>query len=129
MIAGIGIDLVAHKRMFAAHARWGERLERRLLTDEEFSRLPVEMLRRVRRLASSFAAKEAFAKALGTGFALDPPLSILGGLGVLHNSAGAPYFALSEPLAQTLARKNVSRTHLSLSDEAGMTVACAIFES
>ena len=65
--------------------------------------------KRPEQLAGAFAAKEAFAKALGTGirgFALSE-------VEVLHDALGAPYFALSGKAA-------------ALADERGLTFALSI---
>lgn len=59
----VGIDLVERRRFLQTHARFGERFLRKVFTERE-----VEQARgRVERLAGRFAAKEACAKALGTG--------------------------------------------------------------
>lgn len=59
----IGVDLVERWRFLETHARFGERFLRKVFTERE-----VEQARgRVARLAGRFAAKEACAKALGTG--------------------------------------------------------------
>lgn len=68
MIKGIGIDIIEINRIArAVHKR--ERFVRRILTEKEHARydkLPSER-RRLEFLAGRFAAKEAFAKAMGTG--------------------------------------------------------------
>jgi holo-[acyl-carrier protein] synthase len=72
-IFGVGIDLLRQERMQAAYARHGARLIHKILCAEEQR----EFARRLERggsrpparyLAMCFAAKEAFVKALGTGF-------------------------------------------------------------
>lgn len=65
MIVGLGIDVVELDRIALSLARYGERFLRRVLTDYEISRLPRHPTAFV---AARFAAKEAAAKALGTGF-------------------------------------------------------------
>ena len=65
MIVGLGIDVVELDRIALSLARYGERFLRRVLTAYEISRLP---RRPTAFVAARFAAKEAAAKALGTGF-------------------------------------------------------------
>ena len=59
----VGVDLFERARLGASYARHGERLLRRLFTPLEVAQSGGDVLR----LASRFAAKEACAKALGTG--------------------------------------------------------------
>lgn len=68
MIRGLGTDLVEIPRIRAAYARWGRRFLLKVFTEEEIA----YCLRRrdpAPHLAARFAAKEAGAKALGTGIA------------------------------------------------------------
>src|SRR5262249_58056681 len=59
----IGVDLLERRRVRETHARFGERFLRRVFTERELEQAG----RRIERLAGRFAAKEACAKALGTG--------------------------------------------------------------
>lgn len=59
----IGVDIFERERLRQSYARHGERLLRRLFTPLEVEQAKGDILR----LASRFAAKEACAKALGTG--------------------------------------------------------------
>jgi holo-[acyl-carrier protein] synthase len=113
MILGIGVDLVRVARVQAANDRYGERFARRILTAEELrefrgSRRPAHFL------AKRFAAKEATAKALGTGFRLGLGLR---DVGVGHDPLGRPYLVFSPRAAALLAARGVGESHLSLSDE------------
>ena len=66
MILGIGNDLIDIRRVEKSIERWGERFLGRIFTDVERAKSD----RRAQRAASyakRFAAKEACAKALGTG--------------------------------------------------------------
>jgi len=65
VIVGLGIDVTELDRISLSLARYGERFLNRVLTDYERSRLPRHPVPFV---AARFAAKEAAAKALGTGF-------------------------------------------------------------
>ena len=67
MILGVGTDLVDIRRLEHSLERWGEQFCRRVYTDLERSRCDGHV-NRAARYAQRYAAKEACAKALGTGF-------------------------------------------------------------
>jgi holo-[acyl-carrier protein] synthase len=124
MILGIGTDLVDIARMEAMHHRYGEALARRLLTQDELrdwaaSTRPADFL------AKRFAAKEALAKALGTGLR-DPVL--LGNIRVVNDGHGRPEFRFAPALEGWLSARGVKRVHLSLSDERTHALAFVIAE-
>lgn len=67
MILGVGTDLLDIRRLERTLERWGERFCERVYTDLERSRCDGHV-NRAARYAQRYAAKEACAKALGTGF-------------------------------------------------------------
>jgi holo-[acyl-carrier protein] synthase len=123
MLYGIGTDIVSVNRMSGALQRHGERFAERILTPEELSEF-----RRVkdapRFLAKRFAAKEACAKALGTG--LRPPAT-LQAIAVVHDALGKPAYAFDPSLASRCEELGVV-AHLTISDEHDYVVAFAIME-
>jgi holo-[acyl-carrier protein] synthase len=124
MIHGIGTDLVDVRRVRDGLARFGERYAERILAGAECtayraSRDPARFL------AKSFAAKEAFAKAAGTG--LRAPVT-LHNLAVLRNAQGRPHFACMPELSGWLAAQGIAAHHLSLSDEGEFVLAWAVLE-
>ena len=124
MIAGIGMDIARVSRMAAALNRRPTRLPRRILTAEEQR----EFARRgncPRYLASRFAAKEALAKALGTGFRAPVLLSAIA---VLNRPNGRPHFKMGDELAQFLAERGVGTCHLSLSHDGEYAAAMVVAE-
>ncbi len=123
MIYGTGTDIVAIARMREALARHGERFAQRILAGSEY---PEFLAARdpARFLAKRFAAKEAFAKALGTG--LRPPAT-LGAIAVTHDELGKPGYVCAEPLESLLKTRMLS-VHLSISDEKEYVLAFAIME-
>lgn len=123
MIFGVGTDIVAVKRMADYFQRHGERgLEKMLAPAErEACRTSPDP---ALFLAKRFAAKEAFAKALGTGVRAPATLTAIG---VTHDDLGKPLFAPGEALAALLADKGLV-AHLSISDEADYAVAYVILE-
>ena len=124
MIYGVGTDVVEIARIENALARFGERFARRILSESEFSRFKNHRLPAAY-LAKRFAAKEAFAKALGTG--IHAPANWQG-VWVENLPSGQPVLQFSDSLSQFLSRRGVSKAHVSLSDERGIAFATVILE-
>lgn len=126
-IIGLGSDLVEIHR-FESHAGAGSPLAKRVLTESELAELEdrgkAGMQRAASYLASRYAAKEAFSKALGTG--IGGELSFQD-LCVLNNEKGAPYFTYSERMAQVMA-DNGWVALLTLSDEKSMAMATVMIQ-
>ncbi len=124
MIYGVGTDVVEIARIENALARFGERFARRILSESEFNRFKNHRLPAAY-LAKRFAAKEAFAKALGTG--IHAPANWQG-VWVKNLPSGQPVLQFSDSLSQFLSRRGVSKAHVSLSDERGVAFATVILE-
>ncbi len=123
MIFGVGIDLLRVERMQKVFARHSDRLVQRILMDAEIK----ELRRRknpARRLAFSFAAKEAFVKALGTGFR---GVSYRDA-GVVHEESGKPTLIFSTKMRARLKKLGIVASHVSLTDEGGMACAMVVLE-
>lgn len=123
MIYGIGTDLASISRMGRSYERHGERLLERILTPVELAQCRA-MGAPAAFLARRFAAKEACAKALGTG--LRHPVT-LRNLTVTHDQLGRPSFAYGPELADYLAARRL-RVHLSISDHGDYALAFALAE-
>jgi holo-[acyl-carrier protein] synthase len=124
VIYGVGTDVVEIARIENALARFGERFARRILSESEFNRFKNHRLPAAY-LAKRFAAKEAFAKALGTG--IHAPANWQG-VWVKNLPSGQPVLQFSDSLTQFLSRRGVSKAHVSLSDERGVAFATVILE-
>jgi holo-[acyl-carrier protein] synthase len=125
MIHGIGVDLVTVTRMTGMIERHGERLAKRILAPAELDEYATSQ-DKDRFLAKRFAAKEAVAKALGTG--LRGPVQ-LGSIAVTHDDQGRPGFAFADELQIWLSERRIDHIHLSISDERDHAVAFVIAES
>ena len=68
MIVGLGSDLCNIQRIEKSLSRWGDRFLRRVFTEVEQAKAAARPHTRAGTLAKRFAAKEAFSKAVGTGF-------------------------------------------------------------
>lgn len=118
-VSGIGVDMVTISRVADLLERYGDRFARRILTDAELAEIETHS-RPERFLAKRFAAKEAAAKAFGTGFRDGLWFRHIG---VTHDATGRPTLDYTGP-AQTLARqRGVIASHLSISDEADLAIA------
>lgn len=125
MIFGIGADIVAFDRIEKLHEKYGPIFAGRVLNPVEFQEWQNHP-QPARLLMKRFAAKEALAKAAGSG--LRHPLT-LGSVSVAHDALGKPAFVFDAELAEHFARLGVVRHHLSISDERDHAVAFVVLES
>jgi holo-[acyl-carrier protein] synthase len=129
VIYGIGTDLCDIRRVEALLARRGERFASRVLGPHEIEvfrarRARVEA-RGVRYLATRFAAKEAFSKAIGLGMRM--PMTWRA-CEVVKATSGQPRIVLHGALADWFAARALS-AHVSVSDEADYAAAFVVVES
>lgn len=125
MIFGIGTDIVEYARIEAMWQRLGQRLAERILSESELPEF-LAHAHPARFLAKRFAAKEAFAKALGTG--LRAPATFEN-IGVAHDDLGKPVFDLGAALQALLDARGIHACHLSISDEKALAVAFVVLEA
>ncbi len=92
MIVGIGSDLCNIARIQNSLDRFGERFINRVFTPLERAKAERRTLTRAATYAKRFAAKEAFSKAVGTGFRAGV---FMKDIGVVNAPSGAPTLALS----------------------------------
>ena len=129
MIVGVGVDLCDIRRIQASIDRFGDRFKLRCFTE-------LERARSERKpdaawsYAKRFAAKEACAKALGTGMRRDVYWR---DMGVVNLKSGQPALALTGPavvhLAGLMPENHVPRIHLTLSDEHPYALAFVVIEA
>jgi holo-[acyl-carrier protein] synthase len=123
-VRGIGVDICKVERIAASLERFGTRMEKRLFTPAE-----LEYARRhqdpLPHLAARFAAKEAASKALGTGMA--------GGVGwtqieVVQPGGRQPTLTFTGVAQERCVALGVTASHLTLSHDGGLAVACVVLE-
>lgn len=129
MIYGIGTDIIRIDRIEAALARHGDRFAHKILGPEEFEKyrkrsdkVPV---RGVRFLATRFAAKEAFSKAIGLGMRM--PMTWRA-LQVLNAPGGKPVAVASGALQAHMDRHGLA-AQVSITDESDYAVAFVVVET
>ena len=128
MIYGIGTDICKIPRIEAALARHGERFARKILGPQELekfrARSAKNAVRGVRFLATRFAAKEAFSKAIGLGLRM--PMTWPAAQ-MLNHPSGKPMIVCSGVLAEFMEKNRLS-AQVTLSDEEEYAVAFVIVE-
>jgi len=119
MIYGIGTDIVSVERMLNNIERFGDRFAERILTEAELFDFKA-VVNKAHFLAKRFAAKEATAKAMGTGFINGLSLQHIG---VSHDALGKPVLAFSGKAEEFIQQEKISSSHISLADEMEYAVA------
>jgi holo-[acyl-carrier protein] synthase len=128
MIYGIGTDIIQISRVEAALTRHGERFAAKILGVEELEKYrrrkaKVEA-RGIRFLATRFAAKEAFSKAIGLGIHM--PMTWRA-LQVLNAPGGKPIAVAGGALLEFMNQMGLA-AQVSITDEADYAVAFVIVE-
>lgn len=130
MIIGLGSDLCNIDRIQSALERHGERFELRCFTEIERAKAARRPFTRAGTYAKRFAAKEAFSKAVGTGFYRGVYMK---DIGVVNARSGAPTLALANGAALRLAELtppgHEALIHLTLTDDHPWAQAFVIIEA
>ncbi|MCW2364490.1 MULTISPECIES: holo-ACP synthase [Sphingobium] len=130
MIVGLGSDLCNIERIQVSLNRFGERFEQRVFTDHEIARANRRPFTKAGTLAKRFAAKEAFSKAVGTGFKAGV---FMKDIGVVNLPSGAPTLALTGGAKARLDALTPPGTslfvHLTLTDDHPWAQAFVILEA
>ncbi len=132
MIIGIGNDIVDINRIEKALKRHGTRFEEKCFTEHERKKASRRLNAGTKAhvLAKRFAAKEACAKALGTGFSEQV---FFKDIGVIEDDAGRPFLKLTGGALAKLHELTPDGLepvlHLSLSDEPPIAQAFVIIEA
>ena len=130
MIVAIGSDLCSIERIQSSLDRFGERFEKRVFTEVERAKAARRPFTRAGTYAKRFAAKEAFSKAVGTGFKAGV---FMKDIGVVNAPSGAPTLALSGGAAARLAKiipaNHEAVVHLTLTDDHPWAQAFVIIEA
>jgi holo-[acyl-carrier protein] synthase len=117
-ILGIGSDLCNIERIQNSLDRFGTRFTNRVFTDVERARAESRPFTRAGTYAKRFAAKEAFSKAVGTGFRHGV---FMNDIGVVNAPSGAPTLALTggakARLDAMIPPGHVPLIHLTMTDD------------
>ncbi|MDE2403832.1 MAG: holo-ACP synthase [Sphingomonadales bacterium] len=130
MIVAIGSDLCNIDRIQASLDRFGERFIQRVFTEVERAKAERRPYTRAGTYAKRFAAKEAFSKAVGTGFKAGV---FMKDIGVVNRTSGAPTLALTGGAAARLAaivpEGHEAVVHLTLTDDHPWAQAFVVIEA
>lgn len=130
MIIAIGSDLCNIERIQASLDRFGERFENRVFTEIERAKAARRPYTRAGTYAKRFAAKEAFSKAVGTGFKAGV---FMKDIGVVNMKSGAPTLALAGGAADRLLaitpEGHEPVIHLTLTDDHPWAQAFVVIEA
>lgn len=130
MIIGLGSDLCNIERIQNSLDRFGDRFENRVFTEIERAKAARRPLTSAGTYAKRFAAKEAFSKAVGTGFRRGV---FMRDIGVINAASGAPTLALTGGAALRLAEitpdGHSSVIHLTLTDDHPWAQAFVVIEA
>lgn len=118
IVLGLGSDLCNIERVQASIDRFGDRFIRRIFTDTEIAKADRRQLTRTATFAKRFAAKEACAKALGTGIRRGV---FFRDMGVVNLPSGQPTMKLTGGAAERLAAMTPAGMtpdiHLTITDD------------
>ena len=130
MILGIGSDLCNISRIENSLARFGERFTNRVFTETERRKAERRTLTRAGTYAKRFAAKEAFSKAVGTGFKSGV---FMRDIGVVNQTSGAPTLQLTGGAKARLdamtPEGHFALVHLTMTDDYPFAQAFVIIEA
>ncbi len=130
MILAIGSDLCNIDRIANSLNRWGEKFENRVFTEIEKAKGNSRPFTKAGTLAKRFAAKEAFSKAVGTGFKRGV---FMKDIGVVNARSGAPTLHLTGGAAARLAaitpEGHEAVIHLTLTDDHPWAQAFVVIEA
>jgi holo-[acyl-carrier protein] synthase len=130
VIVGLGSDLCSIERIQSSLDRFGERFLNRVFTDVERDKAARRPFTAAGTLAKRFAAKEAFSKAVGTGFKRGV---FMKDIGVVNRPSGAPTLQLTGGARARLDALtppgHAMRVHLTMTDDHPWAQAFVILEA
>lgn len=125
MIIGLGIDVIEVERIRSILERHGKNFLRHVFTDDEQAEAPEGTAAAAAYYAGRWSAKEAVAKALGTGIGQD---CYWRNIQVVRWPSGKPAIKLTGPGEATARRLGIARLHVSISHERGIACASVVAE-
>jgi holo-[acyl-carrier protein] synthase len=125
MVLGVGTDLMETKRIEVSIGRYGERFLDRVFTAGEIAYCLRKKKNAAESFAARFAAKEAGAKALGTGISRGVTWKELE---VRREANGRPTLHLSGRAAELAGAMGVRRMQLSLTHSRELAMAVVVAE-
>ena len=126
MIFGIGIDIIEVERIAKQVHDSSSTFIQKIFTEKEIAYCETKIKNKAQNYAARFAAKEAFFKAIGTGWRNGFRWQ---DIEVENDDLGKPMVAVSGTLKSFVEKKNILNIHVSLSHVKEMAVALVILEN
>ena len=124
-ILGIGVDIIENKRI--KNSIKNPKFKKRIYSSKELTQ-SILSKNKIGYFSKRFAAKEAFAKSLGTGFRNDLNFK---DIQILNDKLGKPYYLISKKINNMIKKKFKIKNYnlsLSISDEKDYSVAFTILQ-
>lgn len=129
MFLSQGIDIVDNKRIEMLFTKYGDVFKKKILSKDEIIDIDkiISQKKKIQKISSRFAAKEAAAKAIGTGFRLGLKFT---DIEITYDELGKPKLLLNELIKKNFlkSKKKIS-SNVSISNEKNYTVAVVTFFS
>lgn len=129
MFLSQGIDIVDNKRIEMLFTKYGDVFKKKILSKDEIKDIDkiISQKKKIQKISSRFAAKEATAKAIGTGFRLGLKFT---DIEITYDELGKPKLLLNELIKKNFleSKKKIS-SNVSISNEKNYTVAVVTFFS
>ncbi|GEN35911.1 MULTISPECIES: holo-ACP synthase [Aneurinibacillus] len=125
MIVGIGIDIVELERIRKIIARQEKTFLERIFTKREEGNIPQGEARKIEFVAGRYAAKEALAKALGTGIGKQFSFQ---DAEIIPEESGKPIVLMNDSLLENITGQKQCICHLSISHGEQYAIAQVILE-
>ena len=122
---GIGVDIVDNNRIKSLIKN--KKFVNRIFSKKEIT-ISKKYLNKTNFFSKRFAAKESFAKALGTGFRNNLNLK---DIEIINDKLGKPYYLISQKIKKLIKKKKKTKNFqlfLSISDEKDYSVAFTIIQ-
>jgi len=126
MIVGVGTDIIEIARLKNSIEKYGAHFLDHIYTVAEQAAAESKGEQRFAYYAGRWAAKEAVAKVLGTGFTAKCQWT---GICIANDEAGKPFVTLTGVTAETANALGIRQIHLSISHEKAYACAFAVGES
>lgn len=129
MFLSQGIDIVDNRRIEMLFTKYGDVFKKKILSKDEILDIDkiISQKKKIQKISSRFAAKEATAKAIGTGFRLGLKFT---DIEITYDELGKPKLLLNELIKKNfLKSKNKISSNVSISNEKNYTVAVVTFFS
>ena len=125
MVVWLGVDIIQNSRMDGLIDKWGEKFISKVFTDTERNFIN-KAKNKNQRYAANYAVKEAFVKALGTGFKKGVKFQ---NIEVKRDKSVKPFIDTFVDTKSLVEEKGINKIHTTISHEKEYSVAVVIFEN